>query len=204
MAHLLLVWRFDHQTGVHPDDVERRRRIRDLPAARQAQETLLPRHRSRGGGSADLCGGSVRGRRRAPGRARIATGTPSTVRPADRLRRALQASTPDGSIPPTLAHGDFHGGNVLWDGVRVTAVLDWPLATRASRWWDEAYAHMDTWLAHGEASATTFRSAYRARSGDRPDPEHQRFWDLSALVRALPSPGQWLDSYRHAGANSLR
>jgi hypothetical protein len=85
----------------------------------------------------------------------------------------------------------------------VTAVLDWPMATRACRWWDEAYAHMDTWLAHGEASAAWVRSEYRELVGDAPDPHHQRFWDLTALVRALPSPGDWLDSYRHAGAAEL-
>lgn len=128
---------------------------------------------------------------------------PSQIVDADRLRTALEASTPTGSIRPTLVHGDFHGGNVLWDAAEVTAVLDWPLATRASRWWDEAYAHMDTWLAHGAASAKKFRSDYRELAGDAPDPAQQRFWDLTALVRALPSPGQWLDSYRHAGATSL-
>lgn len=128
---------------------------------------------------------------------------PSEVIDADRLRDALEASIPDDTIEPALVHGDFHGGNVLWDGTKVTAVLDWPLATRASRWWDEAYAHMDTWLAHGEAPAAKFRSEYRELVGDAPDPERQRFWDLTALVRALPSPGQWLDSYRHAGATGL-
>ncbi len=128
---------------------------------------------------------------------------PSDVVDADRLRHTLQAATPDGSVRPTLAHGDFHGGNVLWDGTEVTAVLDWPMATRASRWWDEAYAHMDTWLVHGEAAALRFRSAYQELAGDAPNQERQRFWDLTALVRALPTPGQWLDSYRHAGATEL-
>ena len=130
-------------------------------------------------------------------------GGSSEIIDADRLRSALEASIPDGSIRPTLVHGDFHGGNVLWDGTEVTAVLDWPMATRASRWWDEAYAHMDTWLAHGEASGSAFRTAYQELVGDAPDPAHQRFWDLTALVRALPSPGQWLDSYRHGGVTAL-
>jgi aminoglycoside phosphotransferase (APT) family kinase protein len=129
---------------------------------------------------------------------------PSDVVDANRLRQSLRAAAPVGrSIRPCLTHGDFHGGNVLWDGRVVTAVLDWPLATLADRWWDEAYAYMDTWLAHGEATATTFRSVYRDLVGDAPDPELQRFWDLSALVRALPSPDQWLDSYRHAGVTHL-
>ena len=85
----------------------------------------------------------------------------------------------------------------------MTAVLDWPMATVAIRWWDEAYAYMDTWLAHGAESAKGFRSEYREIAGDAPDPGLQRFWDLTALIRALPSPGQWLDSYRHAGATGL-
>jgi aminoglycoside phosphotransferase (APT) family kinase protein len=128
----------------------------------------------------------------------------SEVIDADQLRAALEASTPHGTARPTLVHGDFHGGNVLWDGSQVTAVLDWPMATRASRWWDEAYAHMDTWLAHGESPASRFRSAYRECTGDAPDPDRQRFWDLTALARALPSPGQWLHSYRHGGVTQLK
>jgi aminoglycoside phosphotransferase (APT) family kinase protein len=128
---------------------------------------------------------------------------PSEVIDAEQLRRALEASIPGGTIVPSLVHGDFHGGNVLWNESAVTAVLDWPMATRASRWWDEAYAHMDTWLAHGERSAARFRSLYRELAGHTPDPPLQRFWDLTALIRALPSPGQWLESYRHAGVTTL-
>ncbi|HEY4864435.1 MAG TPA: phosphotransferase [Candidatus Dormibacteraeota bacterium] len=30
--------------------------------------------------------------------------------------------------PPGLVHGDFHYGNLLFDGSRVTSVLDWEIA----------------------------------------------------------------------------
>jgi aminoglycoside phosphotransferase (APT) family kinase protein len=122
---------------------------------------------------------------------------------AGRLRNALEAAIPDGHIEPVLAHGDFHGGNVLWDGSTVTAVLDWPMAVIADRWWDEAYAHMDTWLAHGSDAAAELRREYRDLSGDAPTADAERFWDLIAVARVLPGPGQWLTAYLHSGVHQL-
>lgn len=43
------------------------------------------------------------------------------------LARALLAARP-AERPPTLVHGDFHYGNLLFAGPRVVAVLDWEIA----------------------------------------------------------------------------
>ena len=46
---------------------------------------------------------------------------------APELARRLLAHLPEGR-PPALVHGDFHYGNLLFDGSRVTAILDWEIA----------------------------------------------------------------------------
>lgn len=46
---------------------------------------------------------------------------------APRLERALR-SQPPAPREPTLVHGDFHYGNLLFDGGRVRAILDWEIA----------------------------------------------------------------------------
>nr|WP_243757843.1 phosphotransferase [Allobranchiibius sp. GilTou38] len=94
-----------------------------------------------------------------------------------------------------LNHGDLAGSNVLWDGGRVTGVLDWDLAAEddpaedvasLAGWhgWDLAaqLADPDT-----VARAETFRRSFPlqviafALSHDRPAPEVER-----AIQRALP------------------
>lgn len=127
----------------------------------------------------------------------------SSLVDANQIMAALESATPRGAVEPVPSHGDFHGGNVLWDGTKTTAVLDWPMATVASPFWDEAYAHMDTWLAHGSAPARSFRDRYRELRGTGPSRDAQRFWDLTAVVRALPGPGQWLAAYTHSGVADL-
>ena len=47
-------------------------------------------------------------------------------------RRALalaEAVVPASAGPPVFVHRDFHPGNVLWSGGRVTGVVDWPSAS---------------------------------------------------------------------------
>jgi aminoglycoside phosphotransferase (APT) family kinase protein len=46
---------------------------------------------------------------------------------AGELGGLLVASTP-AERPPTLVHGDYHYGNMLFNGPTVTAVLDWEIA----------------------------------------------------------------------------
>ena len=120
---------------------------------------------------------------------------------ADALRAALRDHVTDEETGVALIHRDYHGGNVLWGGAKVTAVLDWPLAAIGSPHYDEAYAHADTWLAWGDETARRFRDRYRAFSGSDLDVDRQRFWDLTAVVRFLPSPDSMglVDAYRATG-----
>ncbi len=99
-----------------------------------------------------------------------------------------------------LVHADLHGGNVLWDGRSVTGILDWPGAGRGVRWHDEAYAVMDTALAHGEPAGERLRAALRDRpDAPSPDADTWALWSGVALLRALPTPAEWVDGYRLMG-----
>lgn len=55
--------------------------------------------------------------------------TPDVLRqPADRLLATLHRTAP-AKAGPVLVHGDFHYGNLLFDGGRIVALLDWEIAS---------------------------------------------------------------------------
>jgi len=47
---------------------------------------------------------------------------------AARMLERAMGSRPPAEREPTLVHGDYHYGNLLFDGSRVAAVLDWEIA----------------------------------------------------------------------------
>ena len=59
------------------------------------------------------------------------------MRGADRLEERLLEASP-APRPPALVHGDFHLGNLLFDGARVVAILDWEIAELGQPSLDEA------------------------------------------------------------------
>ena len=96
--------------------------------------------------------------------------------------RWLEANVPD-PVPPRLVHGDFRMGNVLVDGGKLTAVLDWELAHIGDPHEDLAYGCMTVWRfarpdrpAFGLASVETLARAYEAAGGEAFDPVRFRFW----------------------------
>ena len=56
----------------------------------------------------------------------LATVDPSLCPRADELAAGLRATLPR-ALTPALVHGDFRLGNLLFDGVRLNAVIDWEL-----------------------------------------------------------------------------
>lgn len=99
-----------------------------------------------------------------------------------------------------LVHGDLHGGNVLWDGQQVTGVLDWPGAGWGVRLHDDAYAVMDTTLAHGPDAGERLRAEMRVRHGAAAVGDDEwALWFGLALERALPTPAEWEDAFASAG-----
>jgi aminoglycoside phosphotransferase (APT) family kinase protein len=59
------------------------------------------------------------------------------LRGADRLEERLLSALP-ALRPPALVHGDFHLGNLLFEGSRVVAILDWEISELGPPPLDEA------------------------------------------------------------------
>ena len=72
--------------------------------------------------------------------------------------------------PPVLCHGDFHPGNVLLQGSRVSGVLDWDYAQISCAEFDLAYAMLTFSFprADGRLHLPTFHSALQVYMTHRP------------------------------------
>lgn len=128
--------------------------------------------------------------------------TSSDVVDVGALERAVEAGS--GAFVPgsSLVHMDLHAGNVLWDGTRVTGILDWPGAAIGNPLADEAYLWLDTCLAHGRDVADALQAAVEeARSGPSPTTGERHLWHGVALLRGLPSPDVWGEAYRVMGVD---
>ncbi|GGM79252.1 aminoglycoside phosphotransferase family protein [Dactylosporangium sucinum] len=89
------------------------------------------------------------------------------------------ASVPPWSGPPTWLHGDLHGGNVLVDDGRLSAVIDWSCLAVG----DPAIDLLPAWSLLDGAD----RPAFRDRVGaDEPQWRRGRCWALTMAVNALP------------------
>lgn len=116
------------------------------------------------------------------------------------LNAAVEAAAPAFDAGASVVHGDLHAGNVLWDGRRVTGLLDWAGASVGNPLADEAYAWFDTCLAHGRVVGDALQSEVdRQRPGSPPSADAVHLWRGVALLRGLPSPAPWAEAYRAAG-----
>lgn len=86
-------------------------------------------------------------------------------------------------VPPTLVHGDYRLGNIMVDGGRLSAVLDWELAHLGDYHEDLAYGCMTVWRfsaidqpAFGLGTIDDLVAQYRAAGGRDVDPVRLRFW----------------------------
>lgn len=94
---------------------------------------------------------------------------PAELRPgAEELLGLLAADVP-ADLPPVLVHGDFRLGNILFDGTRATAVVDWEIWStgdpRTDLGWFLLFA------------------------------DHRNFPSLGTAVAGLPSEAELLDGY---------
>jgi aminoglycoside phosphotransferase (APT) family kinase protein len=120
-------------------------------------------------------------------------------------RRAwdLLRDEPPGGSPAVLIHGDFQSTNVLWDGDRLTAVLDWTMVSRGDAGIDLGESRIDALLLFGPSGAEALLDAYeRTREITVPD---MAKWDLrGAMVLGMVVPLQsWADRYAALGRTDL-
>ncbi len=98
-------------------------------------------------------------------------------------------------------HRDFHPNNVLWEGSRLSGVVDWVNACRGAAGFDVAWCRLNLSKLHGTAAADKFLGAYQsvAGSGFTYDP----YWDLIALAEVLPGPPDVYSGWTAHGVTHL-
>jgi aminoglycoside phosphotransferase (APT) family kinase protein len=115
---------------------------------------------------------------------------PVWARNGDLWRRALEIYA--GSPPATpygLVHRDFHPGNVLWVGDKITGVIDWAETSWGPADLDVVHSRTNFAVLHSVDQAYEFSAAYASHGGMvDPDPEAQRFWAVSDILGFLPDP----------------
>jgi aminoglycoside phosphotransferase (APT) family kinase protein len=86
-----------------------------------------------------------------------------------------------------VIHGDAGPGNLLWDGERITALLDWELCHTGDPHDDLAFLTVRAALHGIELPDFAARAGrhYFAASGFAPDNDRLRFWQAVSLLRNL-------------------
>jgi aminoglycoside phosphotransferase len=112
--------------------------------------------------------------------------------PIDPLARAqlehLLRHVPDHDDDPVLVQGDTGPGNFMYEGERVTAIVDWELAHLGDPMDDIAWL---SWRAtqQGWPDFPTRLREYEAASGIEVDPARVRYYRLNACARLGPRFG---------------
>lgn len=83
----------------------------------------------------------------------------------------------------SIVHGDFRFGNLLYEGDRINALLDWEMAHLGDPVEDIAWAYRALWSPRAFVSLDEFVSRYTELSGIQVDPETLRFYRLLGEVK---------------------
>jgi aminoglycoside phosphotransferase (APT) family kinase protein len=91
---------------------------------------------------------------------------------------------------PTLVHGDFRAGNLLFDGGRITGLLDWEFAhigdpARDLAWLMARSNRVSQKLACDMIPLIEVLPRYQRAGGDEIDPAAIAFWDVFMLVESV-------------------
>ena len=99
----------------------------------------------------------------------------------------------------TFLHRDFHLGNVLWSGGRISGVVDWVETSWGPADLDVAHAATCLAMLHGVEAAARFTDAHRRRADDRRDEDQFRYWNVMDIVGYLPDPVKVVQPWRDSG-----
>lgn len=86
--------------------------------------------------------------------------------------------------PERFVHRDYHPVNVLWQGGRLSGLVDWVNACRGPVGVDLSHCRGNLFLMYGLPAADRFLGAYLAETGA----DYHPFWDLEAALGMLPGP----------------
>ncbi len=110
--------------------------------------------------------------------------------------RAIEvaAGAPPAAGGAVLIHRDYHPGNTLWSGGRMTGIVDWTAASVGSPAVDVAHMRWNLAANHSTEAADAFLETYRALTGSAA--AGQPYWDVVTTVDVLPEldPGPQPDA----------
>ena len=83
----------------------------------------------------------------------------------------------------SIVHGDFRFGNLLYEGNRINALLDWEMVHLGDPVEDIAWAYRTLWSPQAFLSLDEFVGRYTQLSGIQVDPETLRFYRLLGEIK---------------------
>ena len=125
---------------------------------------------------------------------------PTLARPdplAVRTIAAIQSHLPHVSWQPVLIHGDFHPGNTLWEGSRLSGIVDWSGTRLGPASYELATCRADVALLLDVSAADRLTHHYAASAGVRP--ADLPVFDLLCGLETLRSGARMLTAYRQQG-----
>jgi aminoglycoside phosphotransferase (APT) family kinase protein len=105
------------------------------------------------------------------------------------------------AMPEVLTHGDYWSGNTVWQGGRLTGVVDWSAASRGPRGFDLGWCRLDLVLLFDQRIADEFLAAYEAEAGQGAG--EMRLWDCWAAARSEDTVVSWVPNYAPLGRADL-
>lgn len=127
-----------------------------------------------------------------PGRVSI----PSWSQRPELWERAIEVfATPAPDTETCFIHRDYHPGNTLWSGGRLTGIVDWTAASVGPAAVDLAHMRWNLAVGYGLDAADEFLARHREITGVTV--EHVPYWDVVTAVDVLPEidadPGRALE-----------
>lgn len=136
---------------------------------------------------------------------------PAPARPDESLAEGLVRGTLEKGWPvsgwnrPTLLHGDYWPGNVLWRGETLVAVVDWEDAIVGEPLMDLATSRLDIAWIFGLDAMDAFTQEYLFLSGL--DATNLPVWDLVSALRFVRLAGSglaaWASFYPPRGRSDI-
>ncbi len=114
------------------------------------------------------------------------------------IRDVLSRSwAPQEANAPTLLHGDYWPGNVLWNGGRLVGVVDWEESRIGDPLVDLAIARLEMLWTFGLEAMHAFTRQYATLSSF--DLDELPYWDLDAALRPVFNLGEWAAGWPELG-----
>ena len=98
---------------------------------------------------------------------------------------AYQTLAPASTTGSTLLHRDLHPGNILWNGLEVSAVVDWVNVCVGNPHAELGHCRWNLACLIDDDAPQHFLDSYMNATGDE---TYDHWWDLSCALSFLPGP----------------